>query len=237
MGAITIEEVIEGGHGSSGLTLTVFAPTVVNAGDLLVLAIATDGSSEPFLTEHADWTELDEDNNEAHGWVGYRIADGTEDGITWDFTLGSTETAVYQLARLSNWHGTTPPETTSAYAFGATGNADPPSSDPSWGAEDENLFIATMSSDGGVVTAAPSGYGTLFELDSSTLGGSGSCSVGMALLGVNAASENPGTFTNSSLPWSAQTIVVRPAAAEAAATPVPVHDFSVVRVPGRNVAY
>ncbi len=240
MGAITIEEVIEDGIGNSGTLLTVTAPTTVNAGDLLVLAISSDGSSEPPLIPHADWTELDTDNTEGFGWVGYLIADGTEGGTTWEFTLGSNETAVYQLARLSNWHGTTPPETTSAYASGATGNADPPSSDPSWGAEDENLFIATMSVDGGTISAAPSGYGTLFELDSSTLGGSGSCSVGMALLGVNAASENPGTFTNSSLPWSAQTIAVRPAAAAPAVGQIPgamVENTNIVRTPGRMIGY
>ncbi len=240
MGAITIEEVIEGGIGSSATTVEVFAPTTVNAGDILILAMATDGSSEPPIVPHVDWTELDQDSAGAQAWVGYLIADGTEGGTSWIFTLGSDETAVYQLARLSNWHGTTPPEVTSAYATGTSTAADPPSSDPSWGAEDENLFIPTMSIDGGTISDAPSGYGTLFELDSSTLGGSGSCSVGMALLGINAASEDPGAFTNSNHDWGAQTIVVRPAAA---APPVgsipsaPVENTTIIKSPDRMVSY
>src|SRR5690349_13211691 len=69
----------------------------------------------------------------------YKIADGSEGGTTPTWTASTGTTAVWQVTPVTSWHGTTPPEGTTA--SGDATNANPPSATPSWGADD-TLWLA-----------------------------------------------------------------------------------------------
>ncbi len=216
MGAITVEEIVEGGIGTSGTSVTVTAPATVNSGDLLIFGMAVDGSTATMSENTStDWNELAQSNGAAPGLgVWYLIADGSEDAEEWTFDISESETAVYQMFRLSGWHGSEVPDISSV-ATGTGATADPPSVTAGWGAEDENLFIPFAGLDALAFTAGPSGYDNFVELDSSTLGASGPVSIAAASDSLNQATENPGTFTNGSEDWRCYTVVVRPSAAAA----------------------
>jgi hypothetical protein len=111
-------------------------------------------------------------------------------------------------ARITGWHGTTPPEATTA--TGTTINPDPPSITPSWGSE-ENLILCTCGQNG----AGAGGNITVFpEADNQTqdgTGGGGSAGGGICTAEQSASPYNPGQFTlAASIDWVAATIVVRP---------------------------
>jgi hypothetical protein len=149
----------------------------------------------------------------------YLISAGTETGT---FTVTSTISgrAAMALMSVKSWHGTTPPEV----AFSAISTAtapDPPNLAPSWGADD-NLWVAVAGGGQTSLTgswtglgAAPASYTDYGE--SSISGGDvvGACQIAVAFQGLNAASEDPGSFTTDTSPEieRAATIAVRPTAA------------------------
>lgn len=192
-------------------------PATVNAGDLLVALISNDGNAT--VTTPAGWNLLASDAQASACRLGvyYRIANGTEGGTTVDFVTSVAETMATDVYRITGWHGTTPPEV--GIAVGATtANPDPPSLAPSWGAAD-TLFIALFGT--GTANTA-SAYPTDYTDGTTHATGGSAASIGSARRELNAASDNPGTFTiTGTVACLAQTVVIRPAAGAATADPYP----------------
>jgi hypothetical protein len=138
--------------------------------------------------------------------VGYLIASGGETTVA--VTSSAAERSTHIAARITGWHGTTPPEI-SAVASGSSTAPNPSSVTASWGSAD-NLFIALYGVDSGAPTAYPTNY-SLAQTTTTTTPTSAAYG-GMAARQVAAASDDPGAFTNStSDDWRAYTVVVRPA--------------------------
>jgi hypothetical protein len=201
-------------HVTANATSTAAAlPDGSNVVGRLVIVCATKDGTGAF-TWPSGWTQIAASNDGSSASrteVRYRIIDGTEGfdgtGDTITLTHASEETACSAIT-YSSWHGTTPPE--AATATGTTGNANPPSLNPAgWGTEDTS-WIAYCGLDASVtVTGWPTSYSDNQHGDNT--GGTGGCSHGFATRGLNAASDDPGTFTNGSESWMAVTIAVRPA--------------------------
>jgi hypothetical protein len=93
--------------------------------------------------------------------------------------------------------------TIGAAAVSGSGNADPPSATQSGSAQD-TLVIAAYSG-GHVATAAPSGYSNLTtQTTVATTAETSTAEIGLTAINT----ENPGTFTNTSDFWIANTILV-----------------------------
>jgi hypothetical protein len=186
-------------------------PATVNSGDLLIVHF-TNFNATFTVTTPGGWTQLFSNGNPPSGLrVGayYKIAAGTEDGTTVDFVTSDLCQAISHTYRITNWHGTTPPEV-GTIATGTSTTPDPPTLTPSWGAVD-TLWIACYGLQFASANepTAPTNYmnRTWGQSDSggSTVGGA------TATRELNATSDNPGTFTSDiSDDWGANTIAVRP---------------------------
>lgn len=186
-------------------------PATVNDGDLLITILSNDGPAT--VTTPANWNLLgstvhSSNTNRLSNY--YKIAVGTEGGTTVDFVTSVAEEAVGHVYRISNWHGTTPPEIGTA-ADAASTLPNPPTLTPSWGAAD-TLWLAGYGADATETTSVyPTNY-TNGQTDSTPAGGS--CTLGSARRELNATSDDPGTFTiSASEQWIAQTFAIRPSSA------------------------
>lgn len=193
----------------AGTAHAIGMPATVNAGDLLLASIGffTAGT----VTVPANWNQLHFTNASDCILANYyKIAVGNEDGTTVDFVSTGNTKAVAHVARISAWHGTTPPEVGTA-STGSSTTPDPPTLTPSWGAAD-TLWLARASVR---AIVAFSGYPANYTngIDDST-GATNAGTLASARRELNAATEDPGTFTkNGTTVWVAQTVAVRPAAA------------------------
>jgi len=187
-------------------------PATVNAGDLLIVLFTNDGSAT--VTTPSGWTALASNavNGAVRLSVYYKIAGGTEGSTTVNFATSASEEAAAQVYRITNWHGTTPPEISPA-ATGTITRPNPASLDPAGWDVADTLWLAVAGQDRGDqsgTTAYPASYTDGISTLSSD--GTGSCRTLSARRVLAAASENPGAFT---IPvpeqWVAFTIAIRPA--------------------------
>jgi len=186
-------------------------PATVNAGDLLIVLFTNDGSAT--VTTPSGWTALA--SNSVNGAVRlsvyYKIAAGTEGGTTVNFVTSASEEAAAQVYRITNWHGTTPPEISTAVT-GTSTAPNPASLNPAGWDVADTLWLAVAGQDRGDqlgTTAYPASYTDGISILSSD--GIGSCRTHSARRVLAAASENPGAFTIPvSEEWVAFTIAVRP---------------------------
>lgn len=188
-------------------THDVVVPTGTSSGDLMVAIFGLD-SVEPVLNMPGGWVSILEETGSGGQTLSlwYKIAGASESDFTYD-TAGA-ETSANRVLRITNWHGTTPPEGDSA--SGSSANANPPSLNPSgWGTED-TLWIACYSIDG---NATASAYPTNYDDNQFTDhgGSAGAPAIANATRELAAASEDPGTFTHTAEQWGAGTMAVRPA--------------------------
>lgn len=198
---------------SSMTSMTVNLPGSISAGDLLLAWVSV--RNQGTWTLPSGWTQLGQKlggGSASQLTVFYKVATGSE-GASAAWTASAGTTAVWQVVKVSNWHGTTTPEI-SAGASGDATAANPDSLTPSWGADD-SLWIALAGHAAGsaaAFTAGPSGYSS-FQNNGASSGGS-ACSVASAYKTANTTSEDPGVFTagGSNRFWAAFTIAVRPAA-------------------------
>jgi hypothetical protein len=186
-------------------------PATVNADDLLIVLFTNDGDET--VTTPAGWTALASDANgtQVRLSVYYKIAAGTEGGTTVNFVTSDNEEAAAQVYRITDWHGTTPPEISTA-ATDTSNRPNPASLDPvGWDVAD-TLWLAVAGQDRGDQdgTTAYSAYYT-DGISTPSSNGTGSCRTLSARRVLAAASENPGPFTIPVLEeWVAFTIAVRP---------------------------
>lgn len=200
---------------TSVTSMAVNMPATVTSGDLLIALVEVRNAGT--WTKPTGWSDISTVSQAGGGSVGklngfYKIADGTEGGGTATWTASTGTSAIWQVIRVTSWHGTTAPE--GATASGDATNANPPSLTPSWGAADDLwIAVAANAATGETTgfTAAPTNYTGLQSNGAST--GGATCNVATATRQLNATSEDPGTFTPSSNRfWAAATIAVRPAA-------------------------
>ncbi len=213
----TVQSITPTSFAADSTTHNVQMPATVNAGDLLIAFIATDGT--PGLTTPSGWTWF-------FGWDSWqgtgnkfsmyaKKAVGTEGGTTVNFVTSVAEKAAAQVYRITGWRdsGTITNDIEWANAGATSTTPDPPSLNPvNWDVEG-TLWIASYGAeDNDDLTSYPTGYsgGTFTKSDvplSTT-----STSMASAWRNLAAASEDPGTFTTAASKfWIASTVAVRPA--------------------------
>ena len=193
-----------------------------NAGDLLIaICLEYDGNSTnaEFSAWGASFLEFGDFATTTTLSIGcaYKFSTGSETGT---FTVttadASTNDSAFFLLSIEGAHATAPPES-GGYGSGANANADAGDLAASWGADD-TLWIAVAgcgeTATGGSFTgmaSAPASYTDYAEtgISADVVGG---IEGAVAFRQLNAASEDPGTFTNdvSNSRWGACTIAIRP---------------------------
>ena len=212
LAAPVVASVTETAFGTDTTNHHVNMPATVNAGDLLIVLFTNDGDAT--VTTPDGWSPLASDANGSavRLSVYYKIAAGTEGGTTVNFATSASEQAAAQVYRITDWHGTTPPEISPAVT-GTGISPNPASLNPAeWDVAD-TLWLAVAGQDRGDqsgTTAYPAYYTDgISTLSSAT---TDSCRTHSARRVLAAASEDPGAFT---IPvteeWVAFTIAVRPA--------------------------
>ena len=211
LAAPVVASVTETAFGSNTRDHYVNMPATVDGGDLLIVLFTNDGGAT--VTTPGGWSLLASDDNTAvRCSVYYKIAVGDEDGTQVNFATSGVEHAAAQVYRITNWHGTTPPEISTAVT-GADAAPDPASLDPAGWDVANTLWIAVAGQDRGDELGTPA-YPASYTDGISTLSSSGpsGCRTHSARRVLAAASEDPGAFT---IPvpaeWVAFTIAVRPA--------------------------
>ncbi len=204
--------VTETAFGTDTTSHNVDMPATVDAGDLLIVLFTNDGNAT--VTTPSGWTLLASTADWPHVRLSvyYKIAGGTEGGTTVNFVTSASEQAAAQVYKITDWHGTTPPEISTA-ATGTDTRPNPASLDPSGWDVADTLWIAVAGQDRGA-QSGPTAYPASYTDGTSTLSsdGTGSCRTLSARRVLAAASENPGAFTIPvSEQWVAFTIAVRPA--------------------------
>jgi len=210
LAAPAVASVTETAFGTDTTDHNVDMPATVNADDLLIVLFTNDGNAT--VTTPGGWSALASDHNTAvRCSVYYKIAVGDEDGTTVDFVTSANEQAAAQVYRITNWHGTTPPEISTA-ATGTSTRPNPASLDPAGWDVADTLWIAVAGQDRGQGT--PTAYPAYYTDGISTLSSAttDSCRTLSARRVLAAASEDPSPFTiPASEEWVAFTIAVRPA--------------------------
>lgn len=222
------------GSGSSPYTINVPA---VASGDLLVIVLSTDGSAAVAgnLTTFATSIYNVVVNATLRQTAWYRICDGSE-ASTVTYTQAAGEDYTCRIFRYpsGSWHGTTPPEGTTA--SGASTTPNPPSLSPSWGAEDTQ-WIATAFPNS-TQNASPDAFPTNCpdnNLGARSRGAAGQATLYVATADANTATFDPDTFTaafSGAVDWMAGTIAVRgPAGGGGGGTQPPrsIHQFRMRR--------
>lgn len=139
-------------------------------------------------------------NNNVVGIVAIKVAAGG-DALRLMFPDGVGQQASAITFRISG-HGS---YASVASAIGNSTNGDPPNVSIT-GAAQDCLFIAALCTDAQVVaSAAPASYGNLTTKAATNSAGA---SVSVADRNLNAASDNPGTFTNTTEQWVAFSIAI-----------------------------
>jgi len=204
-----VASVTETAFDTNTLTHNVSMPTAVDAGDLLIVLFTNDGYGVNATTP-VGWNLLD--SRPANGCTlsaYYRVATGIEGGTGVDITTSNSEEAVAQVYRITNWHGTTPPEI-STDAVGLTTSPDPYGLNPSGWDLENTLWIAVAGQEFG--GGSPT-YPTDYVDGISTISSNHTTRCGMhSAIRINTvSSENPGPFgIGDSAQWVAYTIAVRP---------------------------
>ena len=188
-------------------------PTGIVSGNLLIVVFALDGGNNNNVTFPAGWTGalLIELGSAIGLWWGWREADGTEGGTitcTTGFSRRSAHTA-YRITGHEDPATQAPEASTGATGFDTAPNPD--SLTPTGGAKDY-LWLAGHAHDANKTTTVfPTNYSNGISTEGADAASAG---VGSAERQLNAASENPGTFTiSASEQWAAGTIAVHPAGA------------------------
>jgi len=201
-------------------THTVSYPATVNAGDLLLLLVGTNGN--PAITEPSGYTALlDLANGTSNSKINISALDaaGTEGGGTTTFETDASEASISVIWRISNWGGTL--STDVDISTGSTSvPPDPDAVTAGWGS-DTNLFIAMATHVRGdrMINAYPTNY-TGNNAVGQSVPSSAGVGYGHATRALTADTDNPSAFAYASgTPGASScTVVVKPALAGGNAT-------------------
>jgi hypothetical protein len=214
LAAPVVASVTETAFGTDTTTHNVNMPATVNAGDLLIVLFTNDGDATVITPDGWSLLASNTRGTAVRLSVYYKIAAGTEGGTTVNFVTSANEQAAAQVYRITDWHGTTPPEISTA-ATGTSTAPNPASLNPAGWDVADTLWLAVAGQDRGDqsgTTAYPASYTDGISTQSSVPATTGVCRTHSARRVLAAASENPGAFTiPASEEWVAFTIAVRPA--------------------------
>ncbi len=207
------------GFATDSTTHNVAMPGTTAAGDLLLMFFSYDSNGNPTVTDPdgaGGWTELTAVNSATNGAIGSiwaKVATGS-DGATVNFATSNTQSGAAQVYRIpaASWYGDIANGISVASGAGATtASPNPPSLTTSWG-NSPNLWIAYAA--GGThtgVSSYPANYTNGSHASGNTT--TNGASVSTARRELEAATEDPGTFTMASSQTSvAFTVAIRPAA-------------------------
>jgi hypothetical protein len=208
--------------GASTTTPVVNLPASIVSGETLLVVLRGDNwGTGTVPTFPAGWTTLitsQGDSSDDGATVGWRKADGAE-GATITFGAGTNAGKFAAVAvRIGSAADPTVTAPSSALAESSvdSANPDPPSLTPAGGAKDYLwLAVGTWEGEQTIPATMPTNY-TIVRHESSGTGGAieSNCQCAMAERDLNAATEDPGTFTISvSDAWAAATIAVHPVGA------------------------
>jgi hypothetical protein len=211
------------GEGSNSTSHTIDLPATVNAGDVLLIPISSDGF--PTIT----W-----DNSTAGAWTTvtaldaasttkvflfYKTADGTEGGKTLSFTTSASEMLNSSVFRITGASGNV--ETTSDSSTGDRYPLNHISLTPSWGSK-KTLWLALLSKDvsGETIYGSPPNY-TAGSTDN-TAGTSGNSPLVWAYSPHEVATEAfPGFVQINIQEWAGYFIAVEPTTITGPVDPLP----------------
>lgn len=192
-----------GERSTDGTSSSITLPASISAGDLLLVCFACDGPTTNIAVDTgasgSNWnfTQYSGGSNNKIA-VAWKVAEGS-DALT--LTHGSEQTShiCYRFTGAN----------TVEVAAGTTGNtstANPGNLALAGGAAKDVYWIAFAGLDGiGSASAAPTNYTNLLNKTATNSTGASSFTAERQL---NAASENPAAFTNTSGRWQAYTIAV-----------------------------
>lgn len=174
---------------AASTTRTLTLPATIGANDLL-LALMAEGKTMVH-TWPAGWTELADQSGFS---VGYRFADGTEDGTTIDVTTGSAARAGAYIVQCFTGGSFLAPQSANA-SFSNTDAADPPNLAPTWPQADMTVCAVAMcnNSSGDCGGVFPTNYSDN-QLTYANSGGGLAGVINFATREINAASEDPGAY-------------------------------------------
>ena len=188
-------------------------PATVNAGDLLIIQVAADGSGNTITLNETGWATLNSAASHSHA-SGYfwKSAVGDEDGGTFTVDLGSSDEIVTHCIRITGWHGTTAPEISTV--VGADDDSAPNAPNytvTGWtGSAEDTLWFAAVTADGlKTVSAYPTNCAdNRNEVQNVTFG----ASAYLASAESKTDAFNPDAFTLSGADGTRSfTLAVRPA--------------------------
>jgi hypothetical protein len=200
-------------------SITSSSTTDLTAHDVSVLSGATTGRLVTFLSFDFDpgtvavtgggWTSLGSINGAGtYLQAFYRNTFGGVGGPNpaIQVTTTNAQKGAFQTYFIDSISKTYVPE--AATATGTSTTADPPAATPTWGGADTLWLVGCASDADTTFSADPASYTSALENDSgSTTTGSKLRTVQRAL---NAVSEDPGTFTNTSREWNCMTVALPP---------------------------
>ncbi len=179
---------------ASGVSHTINLPAGVGAGELLVAVLAT--TSNPTITWATGWTSLFATSQGANNTLAaaYRVATGGE-GTSITVTTSAPVTSSAQSYIITNYQGV--PVVGTATTGAAAVDPDPPNLTTGFGAV--NTLWLAIAEDSVEITTYPAIYTKIAENGATPY-------LSSAFRQLNAASENPGTFTALAGNWVANTI-------------------------------
>jgi hypothetical protein len=200
-----------------GTSHTLSLPATVDEQDLLIMLVSYGDDDTQASGFPSDWTQIQapvDSSNVVTTFVYAKVADGTEDGGTFDFSTTASALVQGQCYRIdagTHYGITDPTEIIEAgTAVLSTGSPNPPSLTASWGS-DWNLFIAMCGID---TEPTISSYLTDYTDGQESRGGAGgstASTLGSARLESVKATDDPGAFTPSAGDdYVANTLVIRP---------------------------
>lgn len=204
---------LEASSATASHTLTL--PGTISPQAVLLAMVASDDdpNGDQSATWATGWTRL-VDVTASGGWmgVGYKVADGSEDGTTITLTLKRAEEIAYKIFSITGAGAVT-----ASSATGVDANPNPPSHTPPTGTMDYLWFAATAIDAYRDFTthlgsaSFPADYATGQGEHRSSLNFGSASTLAWARRELRASSENPGTFTADSADnWVAVTIAVAP---------------------------
>lgn len=196
---------------SLAASTTIVLPATINAGDLILVAISSNTNAAITFSATGYSSLISDTTSGSSFGVLFKSAAGTEGGTTLTINLSASGRTAQVAMDIRGWGGATPGQ---AEAIGASGAPNPPSLTPAGGAANFLWIAIGQNKDtSNTLTSDPTNY-NLGVIDS---GNSGSGSTGTPLIAaaarqLNAATEDPGTFTflATTTAWSAATISVHP---------------------------
>lgn len=190
---------------------------VANAGDLILVFWATDGSGGANFEVPAGWNQgfVDELNSGGNNaGLRWKIAEAGDIAGAQAFTTSSSEESVIHVYVIPAGEFDPDDPLSVQRAEGSSATPDPPTLTPGPGSAAYLWFAAYGKDDDDVSTAGPAGYSGHTATFSST--GSGTCGLATAWRnpGTAVATEDPGTFSGGGADtWVAWTLAIHPAPA------------------------